>query len=358
MNLSRWIEERKTKPVLMKLPAYEAQDYRPQGAVPWNKAAVNDLLPWAEVEGQAPVGVIADTGVDVYHPDLKPRIYNPINVTGDGPPANVTDFNGHGTHVAGIGAKFGPPEARHMPLKLFAKQPTGFEFQDGLLKLVDYNRQVYEADKIVAVNCSWGGPYDPILHSLIRTLNEQGTMVICSAGNAGDGDPKTQEIFNWPAYLYEPVTVGAVDSNLQPAKYSSSYDGVDLTAPGTDIESCWPGGGYKILSGTSMAAPHVYALVLRIYAAWRKREGKYPTVEEAEAVLWQHVRQIKAALELVGLGLVDFTYDRRRWPLYRVQLGAYYFESGVDTTAATIEKVRTERPDLKLEKPIKEKYVG
>lgn len=332
MNINQLIEDRKTKPVKMALPPYEARDtYQPQNAVPWNVALINAALPWEETEGQAPVGVVSDTGVDVNHTDLKGAIYNPINVTSDGPPANVTDFNGHGTHITGI-AHSCFPEARHMPLKVFAQNPSGWEFQDGFLKLVEYNRQVYEVDKIVAVNCSWGGGYDPILHSLIRELNSQGTMIICSAGNAGDGRADTSEIFNWPAYLYEPITVGAVDKETLAAKYSSSYDGVDLAAPGTDIYSCWPGGGYKILSGTSMAAPHVYALVLRIYAAFRKREGRYPTVDEAETILWRHVRELNQAPQLVGLGLVDFTYDRRRWPLYRIQLGAYFQKENAEAT--------------------------
>jgi len=324
MKISQLIEDRKTKPVKMALPKYEVRDgYHPQGTVPWNLELINAALPWEETAGQEPVGVIADTGVDVYHPVLKPRIINPTNVTTDGPPANVTDFDGHGTHVAGIAVNC-YSDARIMPLKLFAKNPTGWEFQDGLARLVEYNRQVYEADKIVAVNCSWGGPYDPILHCLIRELIGQGTMIICSAGNAGDGRADTSEIFNWPAFLYEPVTVGAIDKEALAAKYSSSYDGIDLAAPGSDIHSCWPGGGYKALSGTSMATPHVFALVLRIYAAFRKREERYPTVDEAEAILWRHVQKLNLAPQLVGLGLIDYTYDRRRWPLYRVQLGAYF----------------------------------
>lgn len=357
MNIPQLIAARKTKPVAMRLPAYKESDYQPQDTALWNIEAVNAAAPWEETEGQAPVGVVCDTGVDIYHSELKPAIYNPINVTSDGPPNNVYDYKGHGTHVAGIVHKC-YAEARVMPVKVFGQSPTGWEFQDGFKKILEYNRQVMEKDKAVAINCSWGGGYDPILHYLIKELNAQGVTIIASAGNSGDGNPDTDEIFSWPAYLYEPITVGAVAAGNLVAAYSSSYDGIDLTAPGTDIYSTWPNEGHKVLSGTSMAAPHVTALVLRIYAAFRQREGRYPACEEVEPIIWQHVKKLNQRSELVGRGLTDFTYDRRRWPLLRVQLGAFFFESGAQSIVDVINQLRQERPELPLKAPIIKKYVG
>lgn len=349
----------KSKPVNMKLFPYEINgDYRPlDDAVPWNVSLINALTPWPEVVGQAPVIAVVDTGADIEHPALKDRIFNPINFTSDGPSYDVTDYQGHGTHITGTIAGEGVgcyPGARIMPVKAFAKKTSGWEFQDAFRAILKHNEKAPEADKVVAVNCSWGGGYDPFLHYLIRRLVNQGTAVICSAGNAGDGDPETAEIFSWPAFLYEPITVGAVDSATLAAKYSSSYDGIDLAAPGSNIYSCWPGGGYKNLSGTSMAAPHVTALVARIYAAWKEREGHYPTTDEAESVLWRHVRKLDQDERLVGRGMADFTYDRKRWPLWRIQMGAYFYTDNADKIKQQLTYLRDREPSLAV--PYKVKY--
>ena len=53
------------------------------------------------------------------------------------------------------------------------------------------------------------------------------------------------------------ITVGASDKSDQQAYFSNYGEGVDLYAPGVDIESDAPTGGTAVKSGTSMAAPHV-----------------------------------------------------------------------------------------------------
>ncbi|TMB80778.1 MAG: hypothetical protein E6J52_00580, partial [Chloroflexi bacterium] len=44
-----------------------------------------------------------------------------------------------------------------------------------------------------------------------------------------------------------------------------------VAAPGVCIRSAWPGGGYRTISGTSMAAPHVSATVALCIASGRCR---------------------------------------------------------------------------------------
>jgi len=224
-----------------------------------------------------------------------------------------------------------------MPLKVFGEGGDGMQFQDAFRYILDWNDKAAEKDKVVAVNCSWGGPYDAILHFLIRQLVESGVGVIVSAGNAGDGNPETNEIFSWPGFLYEPITVGATNQDGQPAGYSSSYDGIDVGAPGTLIYSAWPGGGYRLLSGTSMAAPHVTAAYALICAAFMQREGRYPTSDEAEGVMFKHIRKVALDDAFVGQGILDLTYATKRWPLHRVQVGAYYNEDNADIAKDKIE---------------------
>jgi len=317
-------------PILPQLFPYEVQDVAPQQEIPWNVSLVNAPSFWQKTKGAGAIVAVVDTGIDACHPEFEGRIILAQNFTR----SSSKDEDGHGTHVAGIiaGKTTGiAPEAKVIALKVFG-EGDGFQFQDAFRWLVKWNEEQGEENRIAAVNCSWGGPYSPMVHYFIRKLNSQGTVVVVSAGNAGDGRPDTDEMFNWPGFLYEPITVGAVNKDATAAKYSSSYDGIDLGAPGTEVYSAWPGGGYKLLSGTSMAAPHVTGALALIYAAWKQREGRWPTGDEAEKVLFRHVRKVPIHPNFVGEGLLDLTFDTRRWPLYRVQTGAYYYKAGADRT--------------------------
>lgn len=317
----------------MSLFPYEIQEVQPQAGLPWNVLQVSAQSFWQQTKGTGAVVAVVDTGLDINHPEFKDRIIGARGFV-DNSMVDITDVNGHGTHVAGIiaGKTTGvAPECRIMPLKVFGRG-DGHQFQDAFRYIIDWNKNAAPEDKVVAVNCSWGGGYDAILHYLIRQLVNSGVGVIVSAGNAGDGNPETAEIFNWPGFLYEPITVGATNQDGQAAGYSSSYDGIDVGAPGTLIYSAWPGGGYKLLSGTSMAAPHVTAAYALVCAAWKQREGGYPSSDEAEVVLFNHIRKVNLSSAFVGHGILDSTYSTKRWPLYRVQTGAFFYEEGADTT--------------------------
>jgi len=293
----------------------------------------------SKTRGAEAIVAVVDTGIDKNHPEFADsRILHSQSFVIE----STHDIVGHGTHVAGIiaGRMCGvAPEAKIIILKTFGVG-NGFQFHDAFRFLIDWNEKKPEKDRIAVVNCSWGGPYDAVIHYSIRKLNSQGTSVVCAAGNAGDGDPETEEIYNWPGFLFEPITIGAVNQNATAAKYSSSYDGIDLGAPGSEIYSAWPGGGYKLLSGTSMAAPHVTGALALIYAAWRQREGRWPTIDEAEGVLFKHVRKVLIHRNYIGEGLLDLTYATRRWPLYRVQTGAFFNKTGADKMEETLKAAK------------------
>lgn len=322
----------------MRLFPYITTEAVSQPEIPWNLVQVNAPSFWARCKGEGAVIAIIDTGLDVNHPDFAGRIISPRNFTDQGGQEDVTDKEGHGTHVAGIiaGEKTGvAPAARIMPLKVFGQSSNGDPFENAFKFILEYNQKVPEQDRVVAINCSWGGQEDPVMVYQIRELLESGVLTVVAAGNAGDGDP-THVRFSWPGFIWECVTTGATNQDGSSARYSSAYDGIDIGAPGTDIYSTWPGGGYKILSGTSMATPHVTGAAALIYSAFRKREGRYPTSDEAEQVLFNHIRKVPLVDELVGKGVLDLTYDTKRWPLYRVQLGAYFAKEGAEKTVERV----------------------
>lgn len=78
----------------------------------------------------------------------------------------------------------------------------------------------------------------------------KGGLVVFAAGNDGIANSA-------PANYSEVIAVGAINSDGTRASYSNYGSWVDLAAPGTDIYSTVPGGKYDLMTGTSMACPHV-----------------------------------------------------------------------------------------------------
>lgn len=74
------------------------------------------------------------------------------------------------------------------------------------------------------------------------------------------------------------ITVGATDIIDDKSDFSNWGDCVDIFAPGTDIYSTAPGGGYKYMSGTSMACPIVSGVAS--YFATEAKTSDYVTIKK------------------------------------------------------------------------------
>ncbi len=144
------------------------------------------------------------------------------------------------------------------------------------------------------INNSWGCPSSEgcdldTLEAAVEALRQAGIVVVVSAGNSGSG---CSSISTPPAIYQQSFTVGAFDhTNDQIASFSSrgpvTYDGQtyikpDIAAPGVNIRSSVPGGGYEGgWSGTSMAAPHVTGAVALLLSAAPGYAGQVDLLEEA-----------------------------------------------------------------------------
>lgn len=231
------------------------------------------------------VGVI-DTGIDYGHPDLVANVWtnpgetpdNGLDDDGNGwvddlrgidtynDDADPWDDDGHGTHVAGTIAASGNNgvggagvmwQAQIVSCKFL--NSAGIGTLDGALACLDYFSDLKDAGiDIVLTNNSWGGGgYSRLLEERIERHGEQGMLFVAAAGNDGtnsDGLPTYPA--SYPADNI--VSVAAIDRRGDLAWFSNfGLNSVDIAAPGVDILSAMPGGGYRLLSGTSMAAPHV-----------------------------------------------------------------------------------------------------
>ena len=129
------------------------------------------------------------------------------------------------------------------------------------------------------INNSWGCPVsegcvDPnVLLTVVDNLRAAGIVTVHSAGNSGPGCNSVTD----PAAIYaSSFSVGATDNNDNIASFSSrgpvTVDGSNrlkpnVSAPGVNVRSSFPGTGYGSLSGTSMAGPHVVGVVALVMSS-------------------------------------------------------------------------------------------
>ncbi|MBB3909292.1 S8 family peptidase [Anoxybacteroides rupiense] len=166
-----------------------------------------------------------------------------------------TDDNGHGTHVAGtIGAILNSKGvvgvargANLYSVKVLDKNGQGTYAQ--LIQGIEWAIN----NDIDIISLSLGGTeYSEALYEAIKKAYEKGILIVAAAGNSGDGD----DTVLYPAKFQEVVSVGAIGLDLKRATFSS-VGKIDIVAPGVNVLSTTINGDYGVMSGTSMAVPHV-----------------------------------------------------------------------------------------------------
>ncbi|MDB5352542.1 MAG: in-like serine protease [Planctomycetota bacterium] len=243
-------------------------------------------LAWDTTQGKSSTIIaVIDSGLDTSHPDFAGRLWvnageaaGPAGRDNDGDgfigdvngwnfinnSPNITDDNGHGTHVTGILGATGNNgvgvagvnwNARIMPLKFIGADGNG--------SVDDAVRAIYYAVDHGArvINASWGGgAHVQSLTDAISYANSHNVVFVTAAGNEGTNNGVVR---SFPAddRLPNLISVAAVDQNGNLASFSNfGVSTVDIAAPGINIRSTVPG-GYATYSGTSMSAPYVSGVV-------------------------------------------------------------------------------------------------
>ncbi|QST01266.1 S8 family peptidase [Pontibacillus sp. ALD_SL1] len=286
----------------------ELQDEAPRGI----EMIGADTL-WQEgIEGEGSVVAVIDSGCQIDHPDLENSIIDWHNFT-KGSRRNVTDENGHGTHVAGTiaaslnrkGVAGVAPKSKLLILKAFdANGETSYQT---IIQAIQYATRWRgpRGEKVRIISMSFGGSRDySLLHKAIKRAVEQDILIVCAAGNQGDGNARTSEQM-YPGFYKEVVQVGAVDYEGQMADFTNTNDEIDLVAPGVDIISTYPRNQYAKLSGTSMATPHVAGAAALLLEKGNKEFERTLTEPELYALLVKHTRDLGLSKSIEGNGLID-----------------------------------------------------
>ena len=238
------------------------------------------------VDGTGLVAWIIDSGIDLDNPDLNvdaSRGYDAVNAVGKGI-STFDDVNSHGTHVAGtlaaidndiyvVGVAAG---ATVVPVRVLAASNIGYV--DDVIAGMDY--VAANASKFDVANMSvWGWRHNRAFHDAASNLADVLTVVTIAGNGSADINAEPTE----PGHVVNPhiITVSAVDHSDNYTDFSNwGYAGdwsncsidypndpypcatVKYAAPGKDVISLKPGGGLAEWYGTSMAAPHVAAIML------------------------------------------------------------------------------------------------
>jgi subtilisin family serine protease len=282
---------------------------------------------------------VLDTGMDLDHPDFAGRIV-PAQTKSFVDGEAVDDRNGHGTHCVGTALGFQQLSggARRYGCayrgdifvgKVLSNAGSGAD--SGILAGINW--AVVNQCRVISMSLGArvqpGEPFSTVYENVAqRALHSNpGTLIVAAAGN-DSRDPVTNSRLEPPVPVSRPANcpsifaVGAVDTHLRLAVFSNGGinpdgGGVDIAGPGVAVFSSYPdplppgvlppGPGrpwpprYNILSGTSMATPHLAGIA----ALWLEARGTRTTAQALWQLLTANARRLMLPSRDVGAGLVQ-----------------------------------------------------
>ena len=329
---------------------------------------------WDIQKGKAQIIVaVCDSGVDYTHEDLQANMwvnqaefnglpgvdddgngyvddiygYDFANGTGQ-----IVDNIGHGTHVAGtIGAvgnnSLGVVGVNWTVRIMALKIGDYFISLSAAIEAIQYSINMGAR----VMNHSWGGyMYNQALVDAITASRDAGVLFVAAAGNEyNDNDimpayPASYKIDNI-------ISVLATDHNDQKAVFSNwGKSSVHLGAPGQNILSTMPGNLYGMMSGTSMASPHVTGAAALLFA--ENPSLSYSVVKQILTSTVDKVPSLKGILITEGRmnlhramlaaqagDMLPPTPDPMEWTVAPIAVGAntIYMEAAAATDASGVQ---------------------
>ncbi|WP_306215633.1 S8 family serine peptidase [Actinoplanes sp. RD1] len=292
------------------------------------------------LDGTGVTVAVLDTGIDATHPDLVGKVATSQNFTTE---PSADDTYGHGTHIAstivGSGAASG---GKFKGVAPGAKLAIGKVCEGGWCD-----------ESAVLAGMQWAAPIAPVvsmslgfsddesvdpLEQAVNDLTDQyGTLFVIAAGNKGGwGEAGVDS----PASADAALAVGAVDADDEHALFSSwgprRGDGTikpDITAPGVAVTAARAANatigdpapdGYSVMSGTSMATPHVAgaaAILTEQHPDWSPARRKAVLMgsanPNADSAYYQGAGRVdvaRAVRQTISVDEPSVNFGAQAWP--------------------------------------------
>lgn len=250
--------------------------------LPWGVEWIEADKTWAMTRGRAIRVAVIDTGIYSNHPAIRNNYRGGVNILS--PYFSPLDYNGHGTHVAGIiagrASEFGivgvAPRTYLYAVKAFNRR--GSANLSDLLSAINWCIE----NKMQVVNMSFGmDKMSESLRQAIQIAHRKGIVMVAASGN------RALTHIDYPARYPETIAVTSISKNGKISPFSNMGKGVDIAAPGDKIPSAWLNNGKREMSGTSMAVPHVtgtVALLLYLNRSLNPEQIRYLLTQSSTKV--------------------------------------------------------------------------
>jgi len=242
-------------------PGVDGREFIPYGI----RRVLQDVDFWNDKIGDIKGAIkvcVADTGFDRSHEDLPKDYVDGIDAYGE---HWYEDGNSHGTHTSGTVAAVRDngkgvvgviPDEKNGNFELLigkALGASGAGTGSGVLAAVQ--GCIDQGANVVSMSLGCNSCYTNIENDFYKEKYEDGILIVAAAGNSGN------TIYSYPASYDSVISVAAVDRRNNVAYFSQYNDQVEIAAPGVDVYSTVPDNKYAFYSGTSMATPHVAAVL-------------------------------------------------------------------------------------------------
>src|SRR5215204_3461846 len=216
---------------------------------------------WKRRTGKGVGVAIIDSGIDNTHPDLQGKVLESVEARNENKrvlfvPSDAGDSAGHGTACAGIISRIAP-DAQFHSIRVLGAGGLG----DGQSFLAGLEYAIKKRYRLINLSLGTTKPqFFAPLHDLLDRAYQAGCIVVAAANNL----PQP----SFPSVFSSSLISVSKSTETDPFHFGFKFgEVIELTAPGVNIRTAWPGGGYRNLTGNSFACPHIVGVIAKLLEA-------------------------------------------------------------------------------------------